>query len=272
MGPSPSGSFVYPTPSSPLELLRQRLFRRLQTPADGKQTSLFGRTLHQWMATNCWNPQQLSRLIQLSSQNRLQASAIEISNILTGVSIDIQSRFFRSLASVHQGIPTDRSSAVAPATVEAGPENLLLAYAVPITTDRCADQASWWFALYCDEAWASAKLNPPLPMPALTGLSMELSYLVRQSIVGNRLDPVLELQRLSQQFFPRSRAKSDTFRNWSLGMSAAPGDELHETIHLIMHIVNSYDSSVRSIDQLLRTAAEIKTQRVLEGWRERQPD
>jgi hypothetical protein len=269
MGPSLSESFVVRAPASPVEILRQRLFRRPQALGEGQLNSSFGRTLHQWLETNCWSPQQLSSLIQSSSQHRLQSSVIEIGNILSGATVDIQSRLFRSLASVHQGIPVGRATEAVTPSPDPSQDNFLLAYAVPITTDRSADLASWWFALYCDEAWASTKLNPPLPMPSVTGLSVELSYLVRQSIVDNRLDPVMELQRLSRRIFPKSRAKSEAFRNWALGMSILEGDELHDTIHLIMHIVNHYDRSVKSIEQLLRTAADLKTQRALEGFQER---
>ena len=51
---------------------------------------------------NSWSPQQLSSLIQISSQYRLYSSAIEIDNILRCATINIQSRLFRSLATVLQ--------------------------------------------------------------------------------------------------------------------------------------------------------------------------
>lgn len=269
MGPSPSGSTGFRTPASPVELLRQRLFRRPQEPGEGPLNSSFGRTLHQWMDMNCWSPQQLSSLIQICSQNRLQSSAIEIDNILRCGTIDIRSRLFRSLATVHQGVTMGMASEVVTASPDPSQDTFLLAYAVPITTDRSADLASWWFGLYCGETWASTKLNPPLPMPSVIGLSVELSYLVRQAIVETHRDPVMELQKLSRRIFPKSRAKSEAFNNWALGMNTLRGDELHDTIHLIMHIVNHYDSSVKSIEQLLRAAADLKTQRALEGFQER---
>jgi hypothetical protein len=199
----------------------------------------------------------------------LQSSVLEISTILRSATVDIQSRLFRSLAMVHQGIPKVQPTDLVSLSPDPSQDDFLLAYAVPITSDRSADLASWWFALYCGEEWASTKLNPPLPIPSVLGLSAELSYLVRQSIVETRQDPVLELQRLSRRIFPASRAKSESFSNWALGLSTLKGDELHDTIHLIMHIVNHYDSSVQSIEQLLRAAADLKTQRALEDFRER---
>jgi hypothetical protein len=76
--------------------------RRPQAAGKGPLNSSFGRTLPQWLDMNSWSPQQLSSLIQISSQYRLYSSAIEIDNILRCATINIQSRLFRSLATVLQ--------------------------------------------------------------------------------------------------------------------------------------------------------------------------
>ena len=159
--------------------------------------------------------------------------------------------FPKALARVHArtGNPSGRQPSD-------GLDEALLAHATSITVDRAADQASWWFALHCQEEWAIEKLRPQIEIPALSRVEPQLGSLIRRSIAEVRLDPVAEIRRYEAQV--NSRTLPAGFGDWVLGFGKLKEDDLRASVSHMIHLINHYGGGLQSISELLQAAAGMK--------------
>ena len=238
-------------PASPLKIFQRFLVGQPSPPGGAAPNAPFPRALHGWLLANCWIPDQLPRLTESSRGAKSYITPHEASSLLRDTPIDLPPRIFKALARVHARTgncpnrhPTDSI------------DGALLSYATAITMDRSADQASWWFALYCQEEWAIEKLLPQIEIPALSRVEPQLGSLIRRTIAEARLDPVAEIRRYETQL--NSKNLPAGFGDWVLGFGKLKEDELRASVSHMIHLINHYGGGLQSISELLQAAAGMK--------------
>lgn len=213
---------------------------------------LLGETLASWMQSNYWNHEQLSVLTRSCSEGRLSVSSKELEDLTRQKAINPRPRLFRALAAIHQAVaahkPIGESEEIASYSV-----GDLVRFASVLSNDDSANKPSWWFALYCQEDWASERLALGFHKASRNDLSSRLSAHLRQQIVNSGKDPVSAGKASIRELFIDSHAKANLLHLWLMGMRELGPDEVHEVIHPVLHILRSHGSPIRTVKELLDT-------------------
>lgn len=216
---------------------------------------LLGETLATWMQANCWNHEQLSGLTRSCSEGRLSVSSKELEDLTRQKAVNPRPRLFRALAVIHRAVATAATTSTATADQLLKPFTVgdLVRFATPLTLDEAGHNPSWWFALYCNEAWASERIALHDVKPGRSDLSSRLSQHLRQQIVSHGQDPVSAGKAWIRDLYSESQAQANLLYLWLMGLRELGGEEVYGVIHPVLHILRSHGSSIASVKELLDT-------------------
>jgi hypothetical protein len=211
-----------------------------------------GEALATWMQANCWNHEQLSELTRSCSEGRLSVSSKELENITRQKAVNPRPHLFRALAAIHKAVISTEADGPG-ASQAAFVVGDLVRYATPLTADAAANKPSWWFAIYCSEAWAAERISLHDIRPGRFDLSSRLSQHLREQIVQSGQDPVRAGKAWIRDLLGDSQAQANLLNLWLMGLRDLGPDEVHAVIHPVLHILRSHGSTVVSIRELLDT-------------------
>ncbi len=197
-----------------------------------------------WCSANFWSLQQLAALAADHSSRGEIILLRELEDIRHQKEIYPSPRLFQALAAAHTVVQT-----------ESRPSNPSLEhqlrFASPITSDAVANRPSWWFALYCQEAWAREAIALPLHWDFPDNLSTLLAdYLRREMVKGGR-DPIGDGLPTMKAVFGPNQAELNRLNGWLLGLREMDRHELHRCIHPLLLVARNCGAQPINVRELL---------------------
>lgn len=195
---------------------------------------------------NYWTPEHFAALTEACCPAAKALSDTDVAAVVSGARPDLMPRFFQALAGVDARIRTGNGR---PLSTD---QDLLALYASSICIDDAANNASWWFAVYCNEPWAIEKIvaAPSAPMLDLQALRQRVPVLLRRAISERQHDPVTFLKTSAQQLPRGSRLKASSFIDWILEYDQIDLDILRLAISLALVLMSELGEDLTSIADL----------------------
>lgn len=221
----------------------RRLGRLLPAPAGHSRLSL---EVGRWLAINYWTADHFAMLTQACCPAAKALSETDVEAVVSGARPDLTPRFFQAFASVDTRI---RIGGGRPLNSD---QDLLALYSSSICMDQAATNASWWFALYCNEPWAIAKIvaAPTSPILDLHALRQRVPTLLRRAISERQRDPVSFLKNSVQGLHRGSRLKASSFIDWVLEYDQIDLNILRLAIPLALVLMSELGKDCTSIADL----------------------
>jgi hypothetical protein len=206
----------------------QRLSRNNRSNLYGPGRYNLAELVVHWLEINCWTAADFALLSRGFCSQSGGISAREIAAFLSGSRPELIPRYFQAFAAVDRGI-TELNQVVSSGGSQPVPSlistfddpyadrNLLGRYTSSICIDDSAQQASWWFAVYCGEPWAIASIQPlELKPSSINILAKELPSLLRSAISRQGLDPVAYIREAAQALQKRTSLLPNRYVDWIL--------------------------------------------------------
>lgn len=230
----------------------RRLFRVLRTfigqgtaaqPAES-QNRWLAEVIDTWCAANFWDLDQLADLACSHSPRGKITLLRELEDIRLQKAIPPSPRLFQALAAAHTAVHHHGQG-----SSDAGDDSLR--YATAITSEPVANRASWWFALYCQEAWAREAIALPLGWECPADLSNRLADYLRRQMVQSGRDPVSDGLTAMKAVFGSNQATLTRLNFWLIGLREMDRQELHSTIHPLLHVARNCGAAPNTVLELL---------------------
>ena len=208
------------------------------------QNQWLAEVIDAWCAANFWSLQQLAAFAADHSSRGEIILLRELENIRHQKEIYPSPRLFQALAAAHTVLQTQ--------THPSNPSlEDQLRFASPITSDAVANRPSWWFALYCQEAWARETIALPLHWDFPDNLSGLLAdYLRREMVKGGR-DPISDGLHALKAVFGPNQAVLNRLNLWLIGLREMDRHELHSCIHPLLLVARNCGAQPTSVRELL---------------------
>jgi hypothetical protein len=212
--------------------------------SQASQSQWLAEAIDAWCSANFWSLQQLATLAANHSSRGEIILLRELEDIRDQKEIYPSPRLFQALAAAHTVVHT-QSHPSNPSLEDQ------LCFTSPITSDEVANRPSWWFALYCQEAWAREAIALPLHWDFPDNLSSLLAdYLRREMVKGGR-DPIGDGLPTMKAVFGPNQAELNRLNGWLLGLREMDRHELHRCIHPLLLVARNCGAQPINVRELL---------------------
>lgn len=212
--------------------------------------------IEKWLLLNYWSPDQFATLTRLCCPAAKALTAREVARILSGSMLELMPKHFQAFAQVEQLVHRNHGAPMQGAS----DQDLLACFASSICSDDSAQQASWWFALYCNEAWALERIRESQPLPSLDlgVIGKLLPGLLRKAVARHGLDPIGYVREAVQRLPAGSRIGRHTFIDWILEYDRLDGEGVRLALPFVLMLLRELGSDCRVLaDVPLLSAAEV---------------
>lgn len=199
------------------------------------------------MALNYWSPNHFSKLTQLCCPPAQVLSPREVARIVSGSMLDLMPRHFQSFARIEALVRQAWVVAQNPSSEE----ELLALFASSICCDDSALRASWWFGVYCNEAWALDTIREGQPRPSLE-IAMAgklLPAMLRKAIAKNGLDSIEYLRRAVTRLPSKRRLSPQTFVDWVLEYDRLDDEAVRLALPFVLMLLNDLGTECKALTE-----------------------
>lgn len=205
--------------------------------------------LRAWLALNYWTFSDFASLTEGFCASTRRFTPESIADVVTGSRPDLMVREFRSFAEIEAGLAGHATNLLSIRT----DADLVGSYTTSICIDDSARNASWWFALYCKEEWAWARVDKRYrsEVVGLTVIAKNCPAILRSYISGHKIDPVSHIRDRIQSLPSTLSLRTARFLDWALEYASLDHAETRLAIPLSMHIMTELGAELSAIQDLM---------------------
>jgi len=164
---------------------------------------------------------------------------------------------FQAFAAVECGIRQRETVAMQPKS----DLDLLCSFTTSMCRDDSAENASWWFALYCGETRALQMIDQDLVShpSGLSPLIKRFPGFLRSELARNGLDPVSHVKQAAQVLNGSSSLKASRYTDWVLDYCTLTEKEARLAFPFSLMLLSSIGQPCDSLHQArLRLESEFR--------------
>jgi len=214
----------------------------------GPARSRLSLEIDKWLALNYWTPSHFATLTGVCCHPSKALIPREVARITSGSMFELMPKHFQAFARVEQLVRA-QFGAIFKA---ANHEELLACFASSICMDDSSQQASWWFGLYCNEAWALAKIRDAQPQPSLelSVVGKLLPSVLRKAMAKDGLEMISYLRDVSQRIPASKRFGPKNFMDWVLEYERLDDDEVRLAMPCVLMLLSELGSDCKALSDV----------------------